>query len=105
VPETDVRLILVDAGLPEPVVGYQVRHEGRYVGTPDLAYVDERIALEYEGDGHRTSRTVFRQDIERKERFHDVEWRTIRITGAHLEEPETLVRRVAHALASRRVGP
>jgi hypothetical protein len=99
--ETELRLIVVGAGLPEPVIGHEVFHGARFVGTPDLAYVDERVALEYEGDGHRTDQKTFRYEIERKERFHDAGWRTIRVTAEHLRRPSQLVQRIRAALQSR----
>jgi hypothetical protein len=96
--ETTTRVILVRAGLPEPVIGHKVFDGDRYVGRPDLAYVKERIALEYEGDLHRTDRQQFRRDIERKELFHDARWRTIRVTADHHMNPPILVRRERRAL-------
>jgi len=97
-PETTVRRILVRAGLPEPVVGYEVKDCDRIVGTPDLAYPFARLALEYEGDVHRTDLRTFRKDIERREAFHDVDWRVIRVTGDHLRDSDRLIRRVERAL-------
>lgn len=97
-PESVTRLILIRGGLPEPVVGHKVFDGGEYVGRPDLAYVEERIAIEYEGDGHRTDQETFRRDIERKERFHDAGWRTLRVTAEHLQVPAALVVRVHRAL-------
>jgi len=42
--ETRLRLLLVEAGLPEPVVGHTiVDDDGYFVGTPDLAYVDAKM--------------------------------------------------------------
>ena len=56
-PESWTRLAIVRAGFPEPVVGYEV-HDNRYwVGTPDLAYPDLKIAIEYQGAGHRDTRS------------------------------------------------
>jgi hypothetical protein len=44
--ETVTRLLIVRADLPEPVVGFTVTdRNGDPVGTPDLAYVAERIAI------------------------------------------------------------
>ncbi|HEY8912722.1 hypothetical protein [Lacisediminihabitans sp.] len=54
--ETRVRLLLVAGGLPEPVIQFAVKDaDGFFVATPDLAYVKERIAIEYEGEIHRSS--------------------------------------------------
>ena len=98
--ETRTRLIIVRAGLPEPVIGYTVYdRNGFFVGTPDLAFVAERVALDYEGDIHRVDQATFREDIERREMFQDAGWRHIRVTGDHLARPGHLIDRVSSALA------
>lgn len=99
--ETQLRLLLVDWGLPEPEVGYTVTDQGYFVGTPDLAYPRERIAIEYEGEVHATDLDTFRDDIERRERFEDAGWRVIRVTADHLRNPVALVQRIRRALAQR----
>ena len=99
-PESRVRLALVRAGLPEPLVGYEVHDDGYWVGTPDLAYPDHRIAIEYQGDGHR-SRTVFEDDIDRLERFHAADWHVLQVTASQLRSPASLVSRVEYALRRR----
>lgn len=98
--ESELRLIIVEAGLPEPVVGFTVHYQGAWVGTPDLAYVVERIALEYQGDGHREE-AVFLDDIDRLERFHDAGWLVIQVTKVHLRNPQALVARIAWHLKTR----
>lgn len=53
--ETRLRLVLVDGGLPCPEVNRPVRDpDGRFVALPDLSYPAERVAIEYDGDVHRT---------------------------------------------------
>jgi very-short-patch-repair endonuclease len=99
--ETGLRLLIVAAGLPEPLVGYQVHDEGYFVGTPDLAYPLERIAIEYEGEVHRVDLRTFREDIDRRERFEDAGWRVIRVTADQLLRPNALVERIRYALALR----
>lgn len=101
--ETRMRLIIVRAGLPEPVIGHTVYDgDGYFVGTPDLAYVKEKIALDYEGEIHRVNDRVFGEDIERREQFQDVGWRHIRVVKDHLARPHRLIDRVGFALNERR---
>lgn len=104
--ESRMRLALVRGGLPEPVIGFTVHDkDGYFVGTPDLAYLEGRVALDYEGEVHRVDRETFESDIERRERFQDAGWRHIRVTRDHLARPHTLVDRVGFALAERRAHP
>ena len=101
VAETRLRLLICDSGLPEPVIGLTVTHNGSFVGQPDLAYPEQRIAIEYEGDVHRLDLRTFRDDIERRERFEDAGWRVIRVTADHLAAPALLVHRIRMALNER----
>jgi len=97
--ESEMRLVLVRAGLPEPVIGFTVFDAtGGWVGTPDLAYVKQRVALDYEGEVHRIDERTFLGDIERREMFADAGWRHIRVTKDHLRSPHRLISRVAPLL-------
>lgn len=97
-PESRLRILLIAAGLPEPFIGYQVHDNGYWVGTPDLAYPQHKVAIEYQGGGHRDE-DVFEDDIARLERFHDAGWTVIQITKGQLRTPATVVDRVRRALA------
>jgi len=101
--ETRLRLALVRGGLREPVIGHTITTpDGAFIGTPDLAYVPERIAIEYEGDVHRTDRGVFVGDIERRELMQEQDWYVIRVVSSHLfPNPAWLVNRVRQQLALR----
>ncbi|WP_309619796.1 hypothetical protein [Salinibacterium sp.] len=103
-PETETRLVLVRGGLPEPVVGYTVYHEGYFVGTPDLAYVAEKIAIEYQGSGHWLDPAVFEDDIGRRELFERAGWKVILVTAPRLRHPTLLVTLVRDALRERAVA-
>jgi hypothetical protein len=79
--ETRVRLMLVRAGLPTPVVAHAIRTAAGVV-HPDLAYPDLRIAIEYDGDHHRTDRHQWSHDIERERWVRQQGWDYIRVTAA-----------------------
>jgi hypothetical protein len=97
-PETLARLLLVGAGLPEPVIGPAVVVEGGRILHPDLGYPEHSVALEYEGAGHLAP-VRWKRDIERRELLEDAGWRVIRATSDDLfDHPEALVRRVRRAL-------
>lgn len=98
-PETHLRLLISRSRLPEPVVELPVTVAAGRVLHPDLAYPQARLALEYEGDGHR-ARAEWERDIERRELLAEVEWRTIRVTSQHLyRDPVGLVARIRRHLA------
>lgn len=83
-PETLLRLRLVEAGLPEPVVQPPVIVAGRMVLHPDLLLPDDRVTFEYEGDGHRVDPEQWQRDIDREELFKRAGYQVVRVTSKHL---------------------
>jgi hypothetical protein len=95
-PETIVRLIIVDGGLPCPQTGLDVYDDGGgWIGRPDLCYLALKLAIQYEGDVHRTTKKRWRADISRDEVLLDHGWDVIRVTGYDLHRPAALCHRIA----------
>ena len=83
--ESRLRMKIIDAGLPEPTVTQPIHdHHGYYVSTPDLQYKEYRIALEYEGDHHRTDALQWGRDIERDDRLRGIGWTVLRFSKLQL---------------------
>lgn len=103
--ETRTRLLLVQAGLPCPQVNRPALDgSGRFLALPDLSYPDLRIAIEYDGDVHRTDPATWRRDVERRQRLEDAGWIIITATADDvIRHPERLVSRVQAARARRRL--
>ena len=97
--ESRVRMALVLGGLPSPTLQHPVVVRGRRYYL-DLAYPRRRIAIEYDGDDHRTQARA-RRDLEREAALAAAGWRVLRI-DAHvvLYEPWRIVAEVAAALAA-----
>jgi len=100
--ETETRLLLVDKGFPEPVVQHEVWADGEFLGRIDLAYPQWKIAIEYEGDGHRTDKEQWRKDIQRQRHLESEGWIVIRLTQTDLVASDSFVTRLRRAIASRR---
>jgi hypothetical protein len=102
--ETRVRLLITRAGLPEPVIHHVIYgKDGQYIGAPDLAYVEEKIAIEYEGSHHRDDPVVYADDIERREQMQEADWYVIRVISAHVfKHPVWLVDRISRVYNQRR---
>lgn len=101
VPETRTRRLLQRHGFPPPEVNVVVRDsEGRYLARPDLAYIEQRIAIEYDGDYHRTDRRAWRVDIERRQRLEQAGWRILTLTADTLRSPEAFLSRLRALLAA-----
>ncbi|MFF1635146.1 hypothetical protein [Leifsonia sp. NPDC058248] len=80
--ESRLRVELIQAGLPEPHLNHRVFAEGQFVAMVDLAYPDQRVAIEYLGDHHRTQRKTYEEDMTRRERLAHAGWNTIFLTSA-----------------------
>ncbi|MFD7310681.1 endonuclease domain-containing protein [Promicromonospora sp. NPDC059942] len=101
--ETRLRLIIVDAGLPEPAVNVPARDAaGQFLALPDLSYPELKIAIEYDGDHHRTDAETWRRDVERRQRLEDAGWLIITATADDvIRHPARLIARIRAALRNR----
>jgi Protein of unknown function (DUF559) len=97
--ETRLRLAIVLAGLPEPVVQYDVLTPGgRFVARLDLAYPQKRVGLEYDGDHHR-DRDTFRFDAVRLNRLRLLDWGVLRFTADDVvHNPDRMLAQIRAAL-------
>ena len=78
--ETELRLLLVRHGLPEPSINVPMFDEtGGWIQDPDLCYEQEKIAIQYDG-GHHASPAQRRSDIFRDENARDAGWRVVVLT-------------------------
>lgn len=98
--ETEARLAIIDAGLPEPELQVVIRDEhGRFVGRVDMAYVDDRIVVEYEGDHHRTDRQQWANDVRRYRELERLGWTVLRWTNGDLRDHrDATMRQLARCL-------
>ncbi len=102
-PETRLRLLLVLAGLSEPVVDHRIfAPDGRLLYRFDLAFPAIKLAIEYDGRHHE----LFPQrgrDVFRREDLEADGWTFVVVVAEHLTgDPGEVLARVARAL--RRLG-
>jgi Protein of unknown function (DUF559) len=84
--ETWLRLLLVRAGFPAPRTQIPVYDEyGQLVAALDMGWADIKLAVEYDGEHHWTSRRQFSRDIRRAEALADLGWVVVRITAEDTE--------------------
>lgn len=104
-PETQIRLLLGRARLPDPTLDFDVRDRyGRFLGCSELAYPELKVAIEYESDGHLTRAQLVR-DIDKYQDYAEAGWSVVRLTWQHVyREPGEAVRRVRAALRSASAG-
>lgn len=101
--ETRLRMLIVLAGLPEPVVNLVLRYEdGAWEMRLDLAYPAWQIAVEYDGRQHAESVAQWRRDVGRRERLETKGWRLIVVLAGDIyTDPRSVLDRLVAAIAQR----
>jgi hypothetical protein len=94
--------LLLEHGLPEPVVHHRILDsDGRLIAEVDLAYPGLKIAIELDGGVHR-EREVFERDRPRQNGIVLGGWIVLRFTWKTLvERPDEIVRAVQEAITLR----
>jgi hypothetical protein len=98
-PETLVRLMIVDAGMPEPEINPEVwSDEGEWLGRGDMVFRRWKVLVEYDGDQHRTNTAQYEKDMARRERFRRAGWDGVYIRKRGLRYPAETTNRVMTSL-------
>jgi very-short-patch-repair endonuclease len=93
-PESILRVIIVQGGLPVPRVNRAIvdSETGRQV-RPDFRFDEHRTVLEYQGDYHRTT-AQWRKDMTRRSRLEADGWKVMELNWDDLQDPSELLRRI-----------
>ncbi len=85
--ETRLRLRIVAAGLPEPLVNAEIRDAlGRFLALGDLVYPEWKVLVEYDGAHHFATEHQGHHDVDRLDRLMADGWRVIRVHREHLAD-------------------
>ncbi len=99
--ETQLRLLVTGAGIPEPQLNVRLPLPGGRELVPDLAWPLYRVAAEYNGTHHNKPGQRI-HDLRRIDDYTDIGWTTVNIEKTELlQHPDSVVFRVAQRLASR----
>jgi hypothetical protein len=97
--ESWLRLLLMDAGLPRPATQIPVHEGWRLIGILDMGWIKYQVAVEYDGDQHRTDRRQYVRDHKRLRELEALGWIVIRVIAE--DRPADVIERVRQALAAR----
>ncbi|MCV7078309.1 DUF559 domain-containing protein [Mycobacterium szulgai] len=98
--ETWLRLLLRKAGFPPPQTQIAVRNVwGWAEAYLDMGWEEIKVAVEYDGDHHRSSRYQYAKDIRRLEKLEAMGWIVVRVIAE--DHPTDIIRRVHEARARR----
>jgi hypothetical protein len=97
--ETWLRLLIIRAGYPPPETQIPVYNEyGALIAEVDMGWRDLKIAVQYDGDHHRSSEQ-FAKDIRQMREMTEAGWIVIRVTARDTQA--TILRLIADAWARR----
>ncbi|WP_125098425.1 hypothetical protein [Leucobacter chromiireducens] len=99
-PESHLRLLLRQWDFPAPSLDHDVWDpHGHLLGNSEIAFPDQRLALEYEGAHHFSLAKQYARDIEKAQLYAEHGWTILRVTAELLyRRPETLRQRIGTAL-------
>jgi hypothetical protein len=98
--ESYLRLLLIDGGLPRPQTQIPVlADDGIPFAYLDMGWEEHLVAVEYDGDQHRSDRRQYVKDIRRQEMLERMGWIVVRVVAE--DHPASILHRVRAALADR----
>ncbi|WP_091656135.1 hypothetical protein [Micromonospora auratinigra] len=101
-PESRLRVRLVEAGAPRPVTQHVIERHGRFVARVDLAWPAFKVAVEYDGLWHHDPEQ-FHRDRRRLNQILGEEWIVLHVTSRRLAEDfDGILTELRTALTSRR---
>jgi hypothetical protein len=101
--ESRLRMLIVLAGLPEPVINHKVYwSDGRVRWRFDLSYPEFRLIIEYDGLQHREDPDQWATDISRRDWMDAKQWRiVVVIANGIFRTPATTLGRVIAVMRDR----
>lgn len=111
--ESFSRVIMVKAGVPNPVLQHEILHAGSLIARSDFAWPTMRTLGEFDGrvkygrllrPGEDPGDAVFREKL-REDRLRDLGWQVVRWTWDDVQHPSDVLARLDRAFARGRQFP
>ena len=100
--ETHMHLMLRDHGWPPPALNHEIVDPATgIVYYVDLAYPQQRIAIEYDGSDHVTDPDRVTHDHHKSTVLHGEGWTVLRVHAKDLHDPTDVFARLDHAWDAR----
>lgn len=103
--ESEARLVMIDGGLPAPILQYEVVDLDGHTWRLDFAWPEYRVAAEYDGVAWHSGAKSFFRDRRRAAALQDMGWVTVPIVAEDVRrQPWALVRRIERQLERARAA-
>lgn len=101
--ESELRMDLVAAGLPEPEVNPPIfDSDGHLIGYGDLVFREQKVIVEYDGEQHRTDQQQYSRDVDRLNALARDGWLVIRVNRSHRGAARRrIIHQIGEALVAR----
>lgn len=93
--ESEARLVMIDGGLPVPVLQHEIRDSRGRLRRLDFAWPEAMVAAEYDSDAWHSGDAALRRDREKLAAVQDRGWTVIPIVADDVRRrPRLLVTRI-----------
>lgn len=93
--ESEARLVMLDGGLPEPLLQYEIVDRDGRLWRVDFAWPDRRVAVEYDGFDWHSSPEALRRDRQKRAALEEIDWRVVSIVSDDVRRHrDVMVRRI-----------
>ncbi|MDX1886658.1 hypothetical protein [Mycolicibacterium sp. 120270] len=93
--ESEARLVMLDGGLPEPLLQYEIIDRDGRLWRVDFAWPECRVAVEYEGFDWHSTPEALRKDRQKRAALEEISWGVLSIVSDDVRrQPDVMVRRI-----------
>ncbi|OBI00742.1 hypothetical protein [Mycobacterium sp. E2733] len=93
--ESETRLVMIDGGLPPPVLQYELADQGGRTWRLDFAWPEVRVGAEYDGVDWHSGPEAFLRDRRRLSALQQLGWLIVPIVAEDVRyRPRELIRRL-----------
>lgn len=97
--ESELRVLLIQGGLPTPECNVEIYDGARFVARADMLFRRARVVVEYDGDHHRDPVQWSRDQVRRAE-LESLGYRYTAVTARDFDAPDALLIRIRRLLSS-----
>lgn len=103
--ESEARLVIIDGGLPAPILQYELIDGRGQLRRLDFAWPDYRVAAEYDGMDWHSGADAMLANRNRTSALMDIRWAVVPIVFEDVRRrPDDLVSRIAMQLRHARAA-
>jgi Protein of unknown function (DUF559) len=97
--ESEARLVMIDGGLPPPVLQQEIVDRNGQTWRVDFAWPDSKVAVEYDGFDWHSSPDSLRRDRQKRAALQEIGWTVVSIVSDDVRRrPWDMVRRIEFEL-------